>query len=229
MQENKIKAAVIEEVFRIACFLLYYLFLIGLGLAILVGSCFISYYMVIYVFPAVNTVRGLILAGMIVIGLLLLAVMLGLYLIKPLFAFKKNVDPNRVEVFEIECPELFAMVREVAKNTACKMPKHIYLSPDVNACVFYDTSFWSIFFPVKKNLEIGLGIFDGTNMVNLFIDDESVRKLTLFTESNHNSSYTINVESLEETFEITKHLYEVINTIERNAYRTIYTIAKEVL
>ena len=59
---------------------------------------------------------------------------------------------------------MFAMIRDVARQTGCKMPKHVYLSPDVNACVFYNTSFWSIFFPVRKNLEIGLGLFDGTSV-----------------------------------------------------------------
>lgn len=56
------------------------------------------------------------------------------------------------------------MIRDVARQTGCKMPKHVYLSPDVNACVFYNTSFWSIFFPIRKNLEIGLGLFDGTSV-----------------------------------------------------------------
>ena len=69
-----------------------------------------------------------------------------------------------MEVTESDCPQLFQMIHEVALATRCKMPKHVYLSPDVNACVFYDTSFWSIFFPVRKNLEIGLGLFDGLNV-----------------------------------------------------------------
>lgn len=164
MQDQNIKSAVIGELLRIACFLLYYTLLIGLGVVIVIGSFWASYHLIIDVLPEVGSGRAIILIIMSIVGLCLLAIMLGIYLIKPLFAFKKNRNETRVEVFESECPDLFAMIREVAKKTGCKMPKHIYLSPDVNACVFYDTSFWSIFFPIKKNLEIGLGLFDGTSI-----------------------------------------------------------------
>jgi Zn-dependent protease with chaperone function len=140
------------------------LLLIALGVIIVIGSFWGSYHLIIDVLPEVGSGRAIILIIMSVIGLCLLAIMLGIYLIKPLFAFKKNHNETRVEVFETECPDLFAMIRDVAGKTGCKMPKHVYLSPDVNACVFYDTSFWSIFFPIKKNLEIGLGLFDGTSV-----------------------------------------------------------------
>ena len=164
MQGQNIKSAVINELLRIGCFLLYYLLLIALGVIIVIGSFWGSYHLIIDVLPEVGSGRAIILIIMSVIGLFLLAIMLGIYLIKPLFAFKKNHNETRVEVFETECPDLFAMIRDVAGKTGCKMPKHVYLSPDVNACVFYDTSFWSIFFPIKKNLEIGLGLFDGTSV-----------------------------------------------------------------
>ena len=164
MQDQNIKSAVINELLRIGCFLLYYLLLIALGVIIVIGSFWGSYHLIIDVLPEVGSGRAIILIIMSVIGLCLLAIMLGIYLIKPLFAFKKNHNETRVEVFETECPDLFAMIRDVAGKTGCKMPKHVYLSPDVNACVFYDTSFWSIFFPIKKNLEIGLGLFDGTSV-----------------------------------------------------------------
>lgn len=164
MQGQNIKSAVINELLRIGCFLLYYLLLIALGVIIVIGSFWGSYHLIIDVLPEVGSGRAIILIIMSVIGLCLLAIMLGIYLIKPLFAFKKNHNETRMEVFETECPDLFAMIRDVAGKTGCKMPKHVYLSPDVNACVFYDTSFWSIFFPIKKNLEIGLGLFDGTSV-----------------------------------------------------------------
>src|SRR5690606_38074555 len=43
-------------------------------------------------------------------------------------------------------------------------PKKIYLSSDVNAFVSYDSSFWSMFFPVRKNLTIGLGLVNSVNL-----------------------------------------------------------------
>lgn len=162
--QSSIKSAVLDELLRICCFLLFYIILIGFGAAIFVGAFWASYHLILDVLPEVRNIRAMILIIMAVIGICLLVLMLGVYLIKPLFSFSKNSKNTRVEVFESECPELFAMIKDLASNTQCQMPKHVYLSPDVNACVFYDTSFWSIFFPVRKNLEIGLGLFDGTSV-----------------------------------------------------------------
>lgn len=162
--KSSIKSAVVDELLRICTFLFYYIILIGLGAAILVGAFWTSYHLIMDVLPVVRNGRAIILIIMAVIGICLLALMLGIYLIKPLFSFHKNTKNTRVEVFESECPELFEMIKDIANKTQCKMPKHVYLSPDVNACVFYDTSFWSIFFPIRKNLEIGLGLFDGTSI-----------------------------------------------------------------
>ena len=162
MQDQNIKSAVINELLRIGCFIIYYLLLIVIGIAIIVGAFWGSYY-VICALPSVESVRTIIFAVLSVIGLCLLAILLGVYLVKPLFAFKRNRKESRVEVTESECPKLYAMIRDVASETHCAMPKRVFLSPDVNACVFYNTSFWSIFFPVRKNLEIGLGLFDGTS------------------------------------------------------------------
>ena len=104
---------------------------------------------------------------LVILGIWCLAGMFGLYLIKPLFSFKKNENPERVEVTQADCPELFAIIYDLADSVKCKRPKHVYLTTDVNACVFYDTSFWSIIFPVRKNLEIGLGLFEGTSTEEL--------------------------------------------------------------
>lgn len=162
--QSSIKSAVLDELFRICCFLIFYIFLIGVGSAILVAAFWASFHLILDILPEVGNIRAMIFIVMLVIGICLLALMLGIYLIKPLFSFRKNTKVTRVEVFESECPALFAMIKSLANNTKCQMPKHVYLSPDVNACVFYNTSFWSIFFPVRKNLEIGLGLFDGTSV-----------------------------------------------------------------
>ena len=90
----------------------------------------------------------------------------GFYLIKPLFSFRSNKE-HKTEVFRNECPELFAAIDDVGEKTGAKKPKHVYLSPGTNACVFFNRSFWSIFFPVRKNLEIGLGLFNSTSIVEL--------------------------------------------------------------
>lgn len=95
MQGQNIKSAVINELLRIGCFLLYYLLLIALGVIIVIGSFWGSYHLIIDVLPEVGSGRAIILIIMSVIGLCLLAIMLGIYLIKPLFAFKKNHNETR--------------------------------------------------------------------------------------------------------------------------------------
>lgn len=161
---SSVKSAAANELLRIICFILYYMALIGIGGAILVGAFWVSYILIQHVLPEVRNLRSVIGLMVLVVGMCLLALMLGVYLIKPLFSFTKNTKSSRVEISESECPELYAMIRDIADKTKCRMPKHVYLSPDVNACVFYNTTFWSIFFPVRKNLEIGLGLFDGTSI-----------------------------------------------------------------
>ena len=149
---------------RIGLFLLYYVGLIVLGLFILWGVYKTTWLVIGDVLPEVNNGRLLIIIVVSWIGICVFALMFGAYLIKPLFSFHKDENDKRVEVKEEECPKLFAEIRDIAKNVGTQMPKHVYLTTDVNACVFYNTSFWSIFFPVRKNLEIGLGLFDGMSV-----------------------------------------------------------------
>ena len=47
MQDQNIKSAVINELLRIGCFLLYYLLLIALGVIIVIGSFWGSYHLII--------------------------------------------------------------------------------------------------------------------------------------------------------------------------------------
>lgn len=91
----------------------------------------------------------------------------GIFLIKPLFQFSVPKNPNRIEINRAEAPDLFELIEETAKSTGVKFPKRVYVSSDVNACVFYNTTFWNIIFPVRKNIEIGLGMLYGLNTMEL--------------------------------------------------------------
>lgn len=75
---------------------------------------------------------------------------LSIFLIKPLFQFSATKNPNRIEIKRADAPVLFELIDETAKSTDVNFPKRVYVSSDVNACVFYNTTFWNIFFPVKK-------------------------------------------------------------------------------
>jgi len=98
------------------------------------------------------------------IGLIGVGIMVLIFLVKFLFAVSRFDRSGSIEITEEEQPKLFAFIRQLTKETQTPFPKRIYLSPDVNACVFYDSSFWSMFLPVKKNLQIGLGLVNAVNL-----------------------------------------------------------------
>lgn len=84
-------------------------------------------------------------------------------IIRSLFVFSHTEYPNRLEIHQSDAPKLFALIEEISHSADEKMPKHVYVSPEVNACVFYDKPLMSLFFHTKKNLEVGLGLLFGLN------------------------------------------------------------------
>ncbi len=133
-------------------YLLLFILAVGLAIACVAGGIFII--SVIH-----NLWMILVGAGLIGVGIMVL-----IFLIKFLFAVSKFDRSGSIEIKEKEQPQLFAFIRQLTKDTQTPFPKKIYLSPEVNACVFYDSSFWSMFFPVKKNLQIGLGLVNALNL-----------------------------------------------------------------
>lgn len=109
------------------------------------------------------SLRGflIIIAGVAVIcfGLLILA-----FLLKFIFAKKQTDRNNLIEITEENEPDLFEFIRKINAETKSPRPKKIYISPEVNAYVFYNSSFWSMFFPTKKNLVVGLGLVNTLNI-----------------------------------------------------------------
>ncbi|MBR1688150.1 MAG: M48 family metalloprotease [Prevotella sp.] len=157
MKDEEIRRLARNEIMRIALFVAYYIALIALGAAILYSTYWVTQLGLAAVTNAhINPLYVFIAWA----GYCVLALMFGLYLVKPLFKFTRDRDASRMEVTEEECPQLFAVIRNLAQYAQSPMPKHVYLTADVNASVFYNTSFWSIFLPVRKNLTIGLGLFE---------------------------------------------------------------------
>lgn len=98
------------------------------------------------------------------IGMAGLGILVVVFLVKFIFKTKK-VDRSRMtEITEKDQPALFDFLKELAKETHTQLPKKVYLTPDVNASVFYDSGFWSMFFPIRKNLNIGLGLVNTVNV-----------------------------------------------------------------
>ncbi|GAA3559427.1 M48 family metallopeptidase [Snuella lapsa] len=81
-----------------------------------------------------------------------------IFLLKFIFKSHKIDRTHLLEITRQEEPQLFKLIEDIVNEVGTKFPKKVYLSTEVNASVFYDSSFWSMFFPVKKNLLIGLGL-----------------------------------------------------------------------
>lgn len=150
------KKEVVRTATSIIVFLVVYIVLFLVSLFLLAASVYGGVFIL-------SNLRGLwgILLG---IGIIGVAVMVFVFLVKFLFSVNKYDRSGIVEVSEAEQPALFAFIRQLTSETKTPFPKRIYLSPDVNACVFYDSSFLSMIFPVKKNLQIGLGLVNTLNL-----------------------------------------------------------------
>lgn len=184
---SSFKLEVFKVLGAIILFVLVYLTLMAAA-TLLALLCGYGGFMLIVGYPRFITIA-------IGVGLIGLGCMVVFFLLK--FLFKRNkVDRSHlIEVNESEQPDLFSFIRRLTKDTASPFPKKIYISAEVNASVFYDSSFWSMFLPVRKNLVIGLGL---VNSVNL-----SEFKAILAHEFGHFSqrsmklgSYTYNVNQV---------------------------------
>ena len=140
----------------IFAFLVVYLVLLGAS-ALLAIWCFYLGFLVLTAGLSILTVLG----GL---GLMGVGVMVFVFLIKFLFAVNKTDRSGMTELTEQEQPELFAFIRQLTSDTATPFPKKIYLARDVNASVFYDSGFWSMFLPIRKNLLIGLGLVNALSV-----------------------------------------------------------------
>lgn len=148
--QSKLMSAILS----VSAFFLIYLFLI---LASLLMIFLLGYGAVKLLTIKVNYFTVLGAAGLFSIGLFVF-----IFLIR--FIFKKNNYSTRhlIEVSRSHQPELFKMIDEIVKETKVQAPKKVFLSPDVNASVSYNSIFWSMFLPVKKNLTIGMGLINTT-------------------------------------------------------------------
>jgi Zn-dependent protease with chaperone function len=154
---KKFKLEVWSMVGSIALFFITYLVLFLLTVAIACGFFYLAYALVVLLHFNTLTL-GLALA------LLASGVLLIYFLIKFLFAKSTPADnSDTIEITSDTQPQLFAFIKKVTQEVGVPFPKHVYLTPEVNAGEFYDSSFWSMFLPVPKNLKIGLGLVNSLN------------------------------------------------------------------
>jgi Zn-dependent protease with chaperone function len=150
------KREIVKVAGAIAFFAVVYVALMAAALALAVLSGFGGYFLVLLKPSFLTLMLGFGLAG--------LGGMVIFFLLKFIFTRNKTDRSGMTEIQEDEQPELFAFIRRITQETQTPFPKKIYLSAEVNAAVFYDSSFWSMFFPVKKNLVIGLGLVNSVNI-----------------------------------------------------------------
>lgn len=95
------------------------------------------------------------------------AAFLTLFMVKALFFVNKGGQPDALEVKPSEQPELFEFLHRLAQDTGAPRPVRVYVSPRVNASVFYDLSLINLVFPSRKNLEIGLPLVNALTVCEL--------------------------------------------------------------
>lgn len=89
------------------------------------------------------------------------------FLVRGLFVVRHEQPRDLVEVTAASEPALFAFLHRLADETRAPRPHRVFLSPRVNAAVFYDLSFWNLLLPSKKNLELGLGLVNTLSLDEL--------------------------------------------------------------
>lgn len=94
------------------------------------------------------------------IGSLLVAV----FFVKGLFFRKPSGSSKDFEITRDQQPRLFEFLDRLAAETRAPRPHKVFLSGEVNACVFYDLSILDFLFPRRKNLEIGLGLVNSLSL-----------------------------------------------------------------
>lgn len=197
MQSAKINASpnfkkkATNAVFSIILFIVVYLLLILLGVSFTIACVSIGFSILTSTISVLTIIFGL---GLIILGGLVL-----IFLIKFIFVKNTNDLSNLTEINE-EQPVLYSFIQSIATKVDTDTPKKIFLSPDVNASVFYDSSFWSMFLPVKKNLIIGMGL------VNIVTVNEF--RAILAHEFGHFSQKTMKVGSY--VYNVNRIIYNML-------------------
>nr|WP_321412283.1 M48 family metallopeptidase [uncultured Carboxylicivirga sp.] len=176
---KEFKSQAIKAILAINLFAFTYLIILLLAV-LLTGLCIAGGVFLILIKPMLFTIA-------LGIGLASLGVLILIFLLKFIFKSHKVDRSHLIEINELQEPELFKMIKEIVQNVGTNFPKKVYLSSEVNAAVFYDSSFWSMFLPIRKNLLIGLGL------VNTVTKEEL--KAILSHEFGHFSQRTMKVGS----------------------------------
>lgn len=188
------KKAIGRVILSIISFVFIYAVLLSLAGLVLGGSCWLAFFIITARISFITLAIGL--------GLVALGVMIFVFMIKFLFVSNNEEKPQRTEIKPTDHPQLFSFLQELTQTTGAPFPKKVYLSPEVNAMVFYNSSFWSMFLPTRKNLEIGLGLVNALNV--------SEFRAVLAHEFGHFSQRSMKAGSY--VYTVNKALYNLVYT-----------------
>lgn len=174
-------------------FVMLYILMIISSAALLAGCCFIGFGMIVFKPMWLTLAAGL--------GIAALGIMVFLFLVKFIFAKTSEEDALQVEIKEKDHPQLFAFIRQLTEEVKTDFPKRIFLVPDVNAAVLYNSGFWSMFLPVRKNLRIGLGLVNSLTL--------SEFKAVLAHEFGHFSQRSMKLGSY--VYTMNRVIYNLVN------------------
>lgn len=176
---DNFKKSTVRVIGSLFLFVVIYIALICCAVALTIVLGLSGYYLIAFKFSGITAALAF---ALVCIGILIL-----IFLIK--FIVKKHeTDLTHLkELKKADEPQLFEMIEEIVTEIQTDFPKKVYLSSDVNASVFYDSSFWSMFFPIRKNLQIGLGLVNTVSVAEL--------RAILSHEFGHFSQRTMKVGS----------------------------------
>lgn len=192
MQHAELKKQATNTLLSIFVFILCYVILIAASLAL---TAVLTVAGIAIMTIGINSLTVIVGVGLIGIGLFV-----TFFLIKFIFSRSKTDRSGMIEITEADEPKLFALIRELTTTVKTPFPKKVYLSTDVNASVFYDSTFLSLFLPAKKNLNIGIGLVNSLTALEL--------KAVLAHEFGHFSQESMRVGSY--VYQVNRVIYNLI-------------------
>jgi len=148
-----------KTILSIVVFAVCYIALLLLSIGITVGFTLLG--------GLIFIAKPIFLTAVLCLGLFASGLTILYFLLKFIFASTKVDTEHLTQIPEHDEPQLFALIHTVVKEVHTNFPKKVFLAHDVNASVFYDSSFWSMFLPIRKNLQIGVGLINAVTQQEL--------------------------------------------------------------
>ena len=140
----------------------YFALIVGtllLFVAVLVAVCAFAYSL--YTGDGISIWTIFALVGVVIVAGICVGVVL-----KPLFSLFSSKKNRGEEIRREDYPDLFAMIDDVVAQAGCQQPKHVYISNENNAYVWYP-NLWGYISPRRQNLTIGLPLLTVLNKTEM--------------------------------------------------------------